>query len=328
MSRTGIAQLAPEPGRAVRGMVRVPGVEPAWEFPAFVVRGAEPGPTLAVTAGIHAAEYPPIEAATRVARGLDPARLRGTAIVVPLVTTPGFFARSIYVNPVDGRNLNRVFPGSADGSASERVARFLLEEVIDGCDAYLDLHCGDMIEALVPFASYHVSGREDVDARSRAMSEVFGIEHVIAGRSTDLPGTGYANAALRGVPTLLAEIGQQGVYEQGSVERLAGGVRAVMAHLGMLPGVPPPPPGPRRELARFAWLYSEERGTYHPSIAIGDEVVEGQVVGELRDLFGERLGELRAPATGTVLFLVTSLAINAGDPLFGVGVPAEMGDAG
>jgi uncharacterized protein len=322
MSRTSVAQLAPEPGQAVRGMVRVPGVEPAWEFPAFVVRGAAPGPTLAVTAGIHAAEYPPIEAATRVARELDPARLRGTVIVVPLVNLPGFFVRSIYVNPVDGRNLNRAFPGSPDGAASARVARFLLEQVIEGCDAYLDLHCGDMIEALVPFAGYHVTGREDVDGCSRAMSEVFGIEHVIASRSADVPGTAYANAALRGVPAVLAEIGQQGVYEQESVERLASGVRAVMAHLGMLPRVQPPAPGPRRELARFSWLFAEENGTYHPSIAAGDDVVEGQVVGEVRDLFGERLRELRAPATGTVLFLVTSLAINAGDPLFGIGVPA------
>ena len=322
MSRTGIGSLNPGPGEVARGMVRVPGVEPAWEMPAFVVRGAAPGPTLAITAGVHAAEYPPIEAATRVARELDPARVAGTVVVIPLVNAPGFPLRSIYVNPVDGRNLNRSFPGSADGSASERVARFLLEQVIAGCDAYLDLHCGDMIEALVPFAGYYVTGDERVDAAAQAMSEVFGIEHVIAPRGADLPGTGYANAALRGVPALLAEIGQQGVYEQASVERLASGVRAVLAHLGMLPGVAAPAPGPRRELARFSWLYAEVSGTYHPSIAIGDEVAEGQVVGELRDLFGDRLRELRAPATGSVLFLVTSLAINRGDPLFGIGVPA------
>lgn len=320
MSRTGIAQLTPPPGETARGMVRVPGVEPAWEFPAFVIRGARPGPTLALTAGIHAGEYPPIEAATRVARELDPAKLDGTVIVIPLVNHPGFFVRSIYVNPIDGRNLNRSFPGSPDGSASARVAHFLLEEVISGCDAYVDLHCGDMIEALVPFAGYHVTGQDDIDSASRGLSEAFGIEHVIASRSTDLPGTAYANAALRGVPALLAEIGQQGIYEQASVERLVHGVRAVLAHLDMLPDAEPPSPGPRREFSRFSWLYSDVTGTYHPSTSIGDEVTEGQPVGELRDLFGDRLRELKAPASGQVLFMVTSLAINQGDPLFGVAV--------
>lgn len=324
MSRSSVAQLAPEPGQALRGMVRVPGIEPPWEFPAFVIRGAAPGPTLVVTAGIHAAEYPPMEAATRIARELDPGRLHGTVIVIPLVNMPGFFVRSIYVNPVDGRNLNRAFPGAPDGPPSARVANFLLEQVIEGCDAYLDLHCGDMIEALVPFSGYHVTGRGDLDARSRALSEAFGIEHVVASRSADVPGTAYANAALRGVPALLAEIGQQGVYEQRSVERLAAGVRAVMAHLDMLPDASPPRPGPRHELARFSWLFAEESGTYHPSIAAGDAVAEGQEVGEIHDLFGDRLRVLRAPASGTVLFLVTSLAVNAGDPLLGIGVPARL----
>ncbi len=300
-------------------MVRIPGLEPGWEVPAFVVRGVRPGPTLAVTAGVHAAEYPPIEAATRVARELDPSRLAGTVIVIPLVNTPGFFVRSIYINPVDGRNLNRAFPGAPDGPASARVAHFLLEEVIAGCDAYVDLHCGDMIEALVPFAGYHVTGRDEVDRASSGLAGAFGIEHVIASRSTDLPGTGYANAALRGVPALLAEIGQQGVYERESVGRLVNGVWRVLAHLGMLPGVDPPPPGPQRRFSGFSWLYADVSGTFHPSISIGEGVSEGQEVGELRDLFGDRLRELRAPASGPVLFLVTSLAINQGDPLFGIG---------
>jgi len=90
MSRTQFGGLAPDAGRRAGGWVRVPGVEPPWEMPAFVIRGRQPGPTLAVTAGIHAAEYPGIASATRLAREVDPAALRGTLIVVSPVNSPGY----------------------------------------------------------------------------------------------------------------------------------------------------------------------------------------------------------------------------------------------
>ncbi|MGC8474558.1 MAG: succinylglutamate desuccinylase/aspartoacylase family protein, partial [Candidatus Dormibacteria bacterium] len=145
MSLSRFSQLAPEAGSVARGWVKVPNVEPAWELPAVVVRGAQDGPTLAVTSGMHAAEYVPIEAVTRLTRWLDPADLRGTLAAVLVVNTPGFYERSIYVNPRDGRNLNRSFPGNPEGDPAERVANFLLEELIAPADAYVDAHCGDLI---------------------------------------------------------------------------------------------------------------------------------------------------------------------------------------
>src|SRR5438046_6257887 len=103
MSRTQFGGLAPDPGQRAVGWVGVPGVEPPWEMPAFVIRGRQPGPTLAVTAGIHAAEYPGIASATRLARDVDPAALRGTLIVVPPVNSPGFYERTMYTNPEHGQ---------------------------------------------------------------------------------------------------------------------------------------------------------------------------------------------------------------------------------
>src|ERR687885_626076 len=86
-----------------------------YEWPYFAVVGAEDGPTFLLTAGIHAAEYTGILAAIRLGRELEPAHVRGTLVIVPLLNRPGFFERSIYVNPVDGENLNRAFPGRAEG---------------------------------------------------------------------------------------------------------------------------------------------------------------------------------------------------------------------
>lgn len=317
MSRKSFGDLAPGPGEKVRGFVAVPGIEPAWKMPAWVIRGAVDGPTLAVTAGIHAAEYPPIEAATRFARALDPDTLRGTVIVVSLVNLPGFFERSIYVNPVDGRNLNRAFPGRPDGLASEQVTNFLVEELMRGSDYYIDLHCGDLIEALEPFGMYRLTGDRELDARARRLAEAYGLRHIIENVGDDVPGASHAAAADLGVPAAIVEIGQQGICDEESVRRHLAGLENVLVHLALREGKEAEPP-PVRRYRRFAWIRASTPATYHPSVACGDEVAEGQPIGELRDLFGDTLEELRAPATGVILFLVTSLAIPEGGPVLGV----------
>ena len=320
MSRTQFGGLAPDPGQRAVGWVRVPGVEPPWEMPAFVIRGRQPGPTLAVTAGIHAAEYPGIASATRLARDVDPAALRGTLIVVSPVNSPGFYERSMYTNPVDGKNINRTFPGDLAGSAAQRVTHFLTTELITGADAYVDLHGGDLIEALVPFAIYQQTGRADVDGRAQELADAYGLEYVPAAPADALRGTSYSAAARLGVPSIIAEVGQQGIYDQDSVERHLAGLRNVLVHLRMLEGRPSPVTRPQR-LSRFAWMYADATATYHPVVAAGQVVTEGQSIGALRDIFGETVQELRAPAGGLVLFLVTALAVKKGDPLIGIGVP-------
>jgi len=320
MSRVSFADLNPDPGEIRRGFVRVPGVDPAWEVPAVVIRGLEEGPTLAVTSGMHAAEYVPIEAVTRLTRWLDPSRLRGTLAAVLLVNSPGFYERSIYVNPRDGRNLNRSFPGDRDGSPAERVAAFLLEELITGSDAYVDAHCGDLIEALSPFTLWTRAGDREVARVSQQMSVAYGFEHSLGVEPDSVPGAAYAAAALRGVPGIIAEIGQQGICDEPSVARHLGGLQNVLSTLGMIDPVGPPPPAPEA-MDQMVWMRTDISATYHPLVSVGDRVHRGQPVGELRDIFGERLVSLEAAASGVVVFLVTALAVKAGDPLLGIGVP-------
>jgi hypothetical protein len=269
---------------------------------------------------MHAAEYVPIEAVTRLTRWLDPAQLRGTVVAVLLVNTPGFYERSIYVNPRDGRNLNRSFPGDANGSPAEQVAAFLLEELIVGSDAYVDAHCGDLIEALSPFTLWTRAGDPAVAAKSQGMAAVYGFEHTLGVDPESVPGAAYASAALRGVPAIIAEIGQQGICDEPSVRGHLGGLQNVLAHLGMIQPVGGPVAAPV-PMDRMVWMRTDISATYHPTVQVGDRVAEGQVVGELRDIFGDTLREVRTDAGGVVVFLVTSLAVKAGDPLLGVGVP-------
>src|SRR4051794_25118765 len=114
--------------------------------------GVRPGPTVFVNAGIHGAEYPPIETVIELGRTLDAQQLRGTVVLLPVVNLPSFWERSPFVCPIDGKNLNREFPGHPDGSYSEQLAHALMTAFIEQADAHIDLHCGDLVEALLPFS--------------------------------------------------------------------------------------------------------------------------------------------------------------------------------
>ncbi len=291
-----------------------------YQWPYFSLAGAQPGPTLLVTAGIHAAEYTGIEAAIRLGRGVDPTEISGAVVIVPLLNRPGFYERSIYVNPEDNDNMNRVFPGRPDGTWSERFAHHLLNEVIARCDYVIDLHAGDMIEDLVPFVTYHETGQAEVDRRARQMIEAYGAEWAIKGLpSGERPGLLFAAAAVRGIPAMIAESGRCGLLEEEAVVRHVDGVTNILRALGILAGQPRSMRPPQM-LSRFDWLRSRHEGIFHCYVKVGDRVTDGQTIGEMVDLLGERLDEVTAPADGVVLFLVTSPAIKQDGLVAGVGV--------
>ncbi len=145
-----------------------------YEWPYIAIAGLMAGPTVLITAGIHAAEYTGIEAAIRIGRATSPEVVRGTILILPLLNRPGFYERSIYVNPEDGDNLNRLFPGKTDGTWGERFAHRLLTEIVTKCDYSIDLHAGDLIEDLVPFVIYRETQNAALDERIQGMANAYG----------------------------------------------------------------------------------------------------------------------------------------------------------
>src|SRR5882672_726728 len=100
------------------------------QIPVTTIRGARPGPVLALIAGNHGYEYPPILALQRLRGQLDPTSMAGTVVMVHVANMPSFLGRTVYFSPVDGKNLNRVYPGSPGGTVSERIAHAITTEVI------------------------------------------------------------------------------------------------------------------------------------------------------------------------------------------------------
>jgi predicted deacylase len=285
------------------------------EVPIIAINGRRDGPRVAITGGVHGAEYVGIEAARRLGMSIDPADLTGSLVVVPVANTAAFYARSIYTSGLDTNNLNRMFPGKPDGEPSEILAHWLFEHIIRPSQYYVDLHGGDMIEALVPFVAYMQSADQHVEETARSMAVATGIPRIIRALT---PGSTYSAAASVGIPAILAEIGGQGIWDEALVEQHREGVVRVLRHLGVLAGEVPPV-GEPRHYDTFAWMRAEGAGLFHPLIDVGDTVTAGQHLGSIVDYFGTEVKRLEAVASGEIVFLVTSLAMNPGDPLLAIG---------
>jgi len=319
-----LGPLSADRGQRVSGLVQLEIAGRELQLPAILIKGTGDGPRLTVTAGIHGGEYPCVEAAVRLGAEIDPAHLNGELLLIPSANPLAFAARSIYTTPVDGKNLNRAFPGRPTGTFTEAWADWLFRNVISGSDAYIDLHGGDMIEALVPFVAFDVSGDDAVDSVAREMAEAFGIRYALARKTAGGPtGTTISAAASSSVPALLAEAGGQGVWDEQNVQILRSGVIRVMHQLGMLDLSDvdlsvPAQPEPTYWLKGWSWLRAGCSGLFYPAVEVGESVEEGQPLGRIASFFGEVGQELTSPAAGVVLFLVTSLAINEDDPLLAV----------
>jgi predicted deacylase len=167
---------------------------------------------------------------------------------MPVLNLPAFRTRTPFVCPIDNVNPNRVFPGDPRGSYSEQMTHCCINEFVVHADAYVDLHGGDIPEALVPFvicrseAGLADSKARDVAARSKAIAMAFGLPYVLTVSKPVQPSKGqssYAAAAEKGVPSILAEAGGVGQMQQEAVELLVNGVVNVMRHLGMVAGDTP-----------------------------------------------------------------------------------------
>jgi predicted deacylase len=282
-------------------------------IPITVIKGSKPGPVLALTAGIHGYEYPPILALQR----LQVKKLAGTLIIVHVANMPSFLGRTVYFSPLDGKNLNRVFPGKKDGTESEQIAHAITTNVIDKCDYLLDLHCGDGNESLRPYVYQTVTGDPAFDERIAELVANCGFDHIVIDRARpkDPAASMYCSntAITRGKPAITVESGFLGGTDEKSTIAILRGVESVMRYLKMIDGKPAKIKPVYLDPAEV--LTSPATGILYPHVERDAMVKKGAVLAHITDFFGKKIADVKAPLAGVVLYVVATPPITKGQPV-------------
>ena len=288
------------------------------DMPATIITGLRPGKTVLLTAGIHGCEYCSIQAGIELADELRPEEVSGTLLIIHIANPSGFKERLPEVVAEDGKNLNRVFPGKADGSKAERIA-WHITALQKSSDFYIDMHGGDLHESMHPFVFIPGVAEESVTQAAREAAQTLSVDMRVRSRAT----TGaYNSAAILGVPSMLIERGGNGQISRTEVDAYKRDVRSVLAHLGVLPAdrlIPPAQRPQQRELDSAVYLEADTEGCWHPCVAPGQPVLQGQPLGEVRTSFGEPCRQYVAERDGRVLYMTVSLAVEKGTPLVAYG---------
>ena len=314
MKTEKIAGHALHPGLQVNGYLDVAGTDIALPYALRI--GDTEGPLAVIAGGVHNAEFVGIQAAIELMEELGKETLRGGVVILPLCNRSGFEHRTMSMVFEDGKNLNRVFPGDPAGSPAERLAYAVFHEFILKGDLYIDLHSGDGYELLSPYAYYLEN--TPAEAASMQMMECVNVPRCVRSRSRG--GGAYNQAAIHGVPSVLIERGCLSLWPREEIEADKADVRNILRRFGILPGeYVAYPKEELRELDDDAPC----TGCWYPAKAAGDRFAAGEVLGEIRDYFGQVICTHRAARDGVLLHQLAGLNVIQGDPLIAYGVPVE-----
>lgn len=290
-------------------------------LPITVINGAKPGPIMGLLGGIHGYEYPPIIALQKLPALLDPANISGTVVIVHIANVNAFLGRSVYYNPADHKNLNRVFPGRKDGTITECIAWTISHELLPRFSYLVDVHAGDASEDLHPYVGYVAFGQQTETARK--MAEAMGFDWIIRSErniNDSLP-TQYttSEALAQGIPALAIECGKLGVVEHAEVDKINRGLINVMRTLKILPGKPFST-DVAIEITQRVTINSEHTGIFYSDCKSGQLIRKGMKLGVITDFFGKHLQDIISPVDGFVIYMIGTPPINKGELLFNLGL--------
>ncbi|MEM1409801.1 MAG: succinylglutamate desuccinylase/aspartoacylase family protein [Pseudomonadota bacterium] len=284
-----------------------------------VIHGRKDGPTVFVSGAIHGDEIIGVEIIQRLNAMKVINQVRGTLILIPVVNAYGFVSQSRYLP--DRRDLNRSFPGSANGPLASQLAHRFMTDIVAHCDLEIDLHTGAIHRANLPQIRAELDNPEVLE-----LAQAFGASIMLNAQLRD--GSLREAAQQKGCKILLYEAGEALRYDETAIRIGVRGVLSVLRHVGMLTAAKSKEKGfvPIRSDSSH-WLRAPIGGVMRARKTLGDRVRKGQVVADISDPLGELSDEVTARYSGIVIGRTNLPVVNRGDALFHVARVKNASDA-
>jgi predicted deacylase len=316
LSNIEIDHIVAKPGEKVFGFLEVGSSSiNNYKVPVAVLNGVKDGKTLCLLGGTHGTEFASIEAVIRTIQILDPKKMNGALLVVPVVNGPQFEHRTAFLSPFDQLNQNRQFPGDPEGTLSKRTANVIFSKIISKADALVDCHGGDITEDLDCFVIARVGQDEKLNKRALEMARCFPGK-VIMAKGGGTPGTTGEAQDIFKIPCITPEAGVPYPVRERHVKFHFDGIHNLLKYMGIIEGNPilyDVKINPEEYSAK-----AKQGGIWYPNVQIGEHVKKGHVLGSMKDLFGNRIETYVSPENGWVRFLRVWYSVNIGEPLITV----------
>ena len=307
-----------KPGTQARIPLKI-GLDPLGReltIPVHILHGKEDGPTLTITSTIHGDELNGVTIIRHLLYGMDlnPStsddlvyveKLRGTLLIVPICNPEAVILDTRRSS--DGRDLNRCFPGSPNGTHSARIANAIFEQVVMKGSYLIDLHTAPARRTNAP----HVRANCDRDD-SKELARAFGTPIVL--HSIGPEGSLRRTATGVGIHSILLEAGTANVFERGAIAVGVQGIMNVMIHLDMIDGNLHRPEW-RLIVRKSRWVRSPRGGMLHPAIIAGELVEKGQAIAHVTNPLSGDAESILSPMSGVAVGLATSPIVREGDPV-------------
>jgi predicted deacylase len=280
------------------------------DTPIYVYRASQPGPTLALMAGMHGDEINGMEIVRRILEMGHNRVKRGAVICMPIINVYGFLNYSREVP--DGKDINRSFPGTRGGSLAARVAWHVTHDIIPNIDVGVDFHTGGAMRTNYPQVRCVMKEEVNVEL-ANAFHAPFTLDAPFRPHSLRL------TAARKGKHIIVYEGGESLRLDKDAIEEGMNGTLRLMKHMKMIDEAPSPTTD-NKIIWSSAWVRSRNAGLFQSTIACGELIEKDQIVGTLTDPFGEFKEKIKSPSTGYVVGLNNNPVVNAGDALMHIGV--------
>jgi predicted deacylase len=282
-----------------------------WRIPVVIVRGEKDGPTLGLTAALHGDELNGISTIFKLIEEVDPKKLSGTLVLVPISNVPGYLKNQRYFS--DNVDLNRIMPGSPKGKTSQLYAHHFVNKIVSHFDYLLDLHTASHGRV----NSLYI--RADLDNEECKTLAYLQNPHIIV-QKYDEDGTLRAWANDNNIPAITIEIGNPNAFQHSLIDETLDGILNTMKYFKMLKGQVKDMVADATVCEHSYWIYSSRGGIVDVLPKLADKVEEGQIIAYVYDVFGEVKEEVVADRSGVVIGKNVSPNCEAGTRILHLGV--------